>query len=187
MTLNATGTISANSGVAGTNIALEFGWTPPFSLATKTPRGGVATSAFNLSAFYGKSNSTGTIVSPFITWNAIGSSTPGVNAIGSVVFNSNGTVTGANINGSAGSPNWITPTTTGIGAGYWVRFTVTTGTASINQAATWTNLASSLYIRKSSITGAQNCTFTIEVATDAAGAHIVLTSPGNIVGYDHAG
>lgn len=56
MALNASGTINANSGAAGTNIALEFGWTPPFNLATKTPRDTVPTSAFNLSAFRGKSN-----------------------------------------------------------------------------------------------------------------------------------
>lgn len=42
----------------GKSVATEFGWATPFSCASKTPRGGVATSGFNLSTFVGKSGMT---------------------------------------------------------------------------------------------------------------------------------
>lgn len=119
MTINATPPISANSGAAGTNIALEFGWTTPFSLATKTPRATVPTSGFNVSAFEGKSNLTVT-ASPTAVSGSAGNTTAGSNV--TVTTNAN-TITPV---GGSGSYTYAWTLVSGAaatlhGAYYWKR------------------------------------------------------------------
>ena len=124
MALNASGTLSANSGVAGTNIALEFGWTPPFSLATKTPRGTVPTSAFNLSAFRGTSN--GSTVAPvFAPASPVFFNVGGVGFNSScttrIIFNSDGTITRQGNVITSGHSSYLTVPGAGFGADYEIR------------------------------------------------------------------
>jgi hypothetical protein len=130
----------------------------------------------------------GGIVSPFLSYIAIGDAAPGTNSRGSLTFTSSGTVQYVGYVGSTivGSPNWYLPTTTGIGSSYWIRFTPTTGTATANSAATWAPLSSTQAISKGPTTSVGGtCTFTVEIATDSLGSNIVLTSTDNVVGYQH--
>ena len=124
----------------------------------------------------------------FTAWGVFGDSTPGVSASAGLTFNSDGTVSyaaTANDLSTPGSTSWYSPTVTGIGANYWVRFTATSGTFTTNGASTFTSLASAVSVTKSASAGAASVTFTIEVASDSGGSTIVLTSTSNQLQYTH--
>lgn len=79
--------------------------------------------------------------------------------------------------------NWASPTTTGIGSSYWVRFTrtSTSGTNGGSLASTgWLSLAStqSAYSYKTSYPslGAYTATYTIELSTSSSGSPVVATA-----------
>lgn len=83
----------------------------------------------------------------------------------------------ANI-GSAPSAmdNWYVPNVAGIGNVHWVRATVTAGTLSTGTAGSWLQLNSNrTWTRAQTVIGSSSVTFTLELATDAAGANIVDT------------
>jgi hypothetical protein len=127
--------------------------------------------------------------SPFNVYDVWADSFPGDNAVATISFLSDGTITTSMLDSDGGSTigssNWGQPTTTGIGANYWIRLTATSGTFTTNGASGWTNLASTVSATKSAFSGTASVTFTIEIATDAAGANIVLTSTGNTLRYSH--
>lgn len=129
------------------------------------------------------------VVSNFVQWDIFASNTAGNLATASFTLNPDGSVTGlatpTDAGGTPGSSAWHSPVVGGVGANYWCRFTPTVGTATTNDAVGWTQLNAARSITKGATAGAAGCTFTIEIATDAAGANIVLTRAGNQVRYTH--
>lgn len=128
------------------------------------------------------------IVRSISAWDVVGDDVPGNSAIATFSVNSDGSISGLgalnNLTTSGGNA-WYRPNIVGIGSNYWVRFTPTAGTLSTNGAATFTQLNANRSVTKQGSTGAASCTFTIEIATDAAGTNIVLTSTGHVVRYTH--
>lgn len=128
------------------------------------------------------------VVTPFTAWDVWGDNTPGNLATATFGLLADGTVSGLgaiNDNTSPGSSNWYSPTSTGVGSSYWVRYTATSGTLSSNDASTWTQLNATRSVTKSASSGSASCTFTIEIAADSGGSVILLTSTGNVVRYTH--
>jgi hypothetical protein len=84
------------------------------------------------------------------------------------------------------SGNWGSPTTSGAGSNYWVRFTRTSytpiGDPEYSTATTgWLNLGSNQVIQVYTYfdnIDASSGTYTIQIATDGAGANIVATRTG---------
>lgn len=129
------------------------------------------------------------VTNPFAAYDVWADSAPGFAATATFTLNTDGTVTASFVDGDGGSTigsaSWFTPTTAGIGSSYWVRYTVTSGTATTNGASSFTQLNAARSITKSASAGTASCTFTIEIATDSGGTNIVLTSTGNVVRYTH--
>jgi len=76
------------------------------------------------------------------------------------------------------APNWLTPVEAGVGAGYWARLTVTSGTApsSGSGAGAWVSLAATVYWEWArSTVGSTTAVVKLEIATDAAGATVVAS------------
>ena len=90
-------------------------------------------------------------------------------------------------NGSPFNPaDWFSVITPGIGASYWVRFTVTSGfTPSGSTINTWISIATSpswYLLSGSSPSGSLRiCEFTVEFATDSSGTNIVATHTNNLL------
>lgn len=90
-------------------------------------------------------------------------------------------VSGIDQDGGAGSTSgggWYSPTTAGIGSGYWVRMTLLSGTAPGTSPGlgTWLQLSSDRqwgWSRASN--GSTTATVKIEIATDSGGTNIVAT------------
>jgi hypothetical protein len=84
------------------------------------------------------------------------------------------------------SGNWGSPTTSGAGSNYWVRFTRTgytpIGDPEFSTATTgWLNLGSNQVIQVYTYfdnIDASSGTYTIQIATDSGGANIVATATG---------
>lgn len=112
-----------------------------------------------------------------------GDAYPGNTAYAELIFNSNGTIQYGTSNsgmGSAGS--WATPTTTGIGSSYWVRFTQT-ATSGAGQTeygsarGVWNQISSTLYFGVSrTANGGGYRTYTVQIASDSGGSNIVATA-----------
>jgi hypothetical protein len=103
----------------------------------------------------------------------------------SVTLNTDGTLTwGHNSNGAwsgldASFANWVSPTLTGAGDNYWVRGTVTSGSPGMTSgtSGSWLALSSAQSWTFSRSTLGQTLgVYTLEVASDAAGANIVSTN-----------
>lgn len=91
-----------------------------------------------------------------------------------LTFDSDGDGTMAGI--SSDSFNWFQPTTAGIGAGYWIRLTVNSGTSPTggSPTATWLQLnsARSWSLTRTTI-GTSSGNYTLQIASDSGGANIV--------------
>lgn len=101
-------------------------------------------------------------------------------AIATMTFNSNGTITLSG-NLSAGGSNWRDPTQTGVGSSFWIRATKTAGTTHNIGATldTWHSASGAVAFGWSqTTTGTKSATYTIEIATDSAGTNIVATKTG---------
>jgi hypothetical protein len=120
----------------------------------------------------------------FTAWNVSSSNADGNSAYAEININSNGTVTGTG-DSVSGSGNWGSPTTTGIGASYYVKMTPTSGTFDSNQASAWISLSSNRTAYLLNDFGSYSCTFTIQIATDAIGSNVVFTSTGNVLSLSH--
>jgi len=183
-------------------IQTEFGGSNPVSLSeyyrggayvgsgTSSGYGTIPTSgAITVGVFRGTQKATAAFSPNVLIHVAAGNfnASGAVNA--SVVFNSNGTVTlsATPITDDASGPtNWASPTTTGIGSSYWIRATATSGTLTTGTSGAWVSLASNVTFAKStSGTGTSTVTFTIDIASDAAGSNIVFTKAGNTLQYIH--
>ncbi|MFZ5544409.1 MAG: hypothetical protein ACOZJZ_12685 [Pseudomonadota bacterium] len=119
------------------------------------------------------------LVLPDVVYGALSSS--GVSVW--VNFYSDGTVQGfVHNNVVVWTRNWFAPTEAGIGAGYWLRATKISGSASVptgDTLDTWLQLSG---VRGWTVTApsggsiqTRDCTLQIQVATDSAGANIVAS------------
>ncbi len=115
-------------------------------------------------------------VNPLGIANMTSTDTVGTSVV--LTVNTNGTLTMYNTGLDATvTYNYYTPTTTGEGAGFWVRYTVlsvspTSGSPTgswlqCNNIRSWTVSRSAL--------GITTCTFQLDFATDSAGINIVAT------------
>jgi hypothetical protein len=121
----------------GKSVATEFGWATPFSCASNTPRGGVATSGFNLSVFVGK---TGAFVPVTNTYDT------GTSAVETVPAGATNVVITMWGGGGGGSRDSTANAATGGASGGYVQrsqatsggstFTYTVGAAGIGKTTT---------------------------------------------------
>lgn len=110
---------------------------------------------------------------------------PGNTAFAELIFNSNGTIqAGTSNDGTQSAGNWATPTTTGVGSSYWVRFTETASsgagqTVYGSARGVWHQISSTLYFGVSrTANGGGYRTYTVQIATDSGGSNIVATKTG---------
>ena len=102
-------------------------------------------------------------------------------ATAGIYFNSNGSAS-ASGNFSPTAPNWYAPTTTGIGASYWIRATRVSGATPGGTLNQWLSLTSTRsWTLQQSSTGTKQCTLTFAISTDSAGTNIVATYTGNTI------
>jgi hypothetical protein len=96
-------------------------------------------------------------------------------------FNTNGTWNFYGFAGGDESGNWATPTTTGIGSSYWIRFTRTFFSGGFGNSATnttgWQQLSTAriITVTTGGIVGSQG-DYTVQIATDSGGSNIVATA-----------
>lgn len=113
-----------------------------------------------------------------------GQSTPGVSAVGQVVFRANGNIDylGVNTNLSVpGSPQWAQQTGSGVGNGIWIRATISSGLEfeGLWKSGIWYELSADVqYARFDSGTGNSTTTYSIDFARDSAGINIISTTSG---------
>lgn len=128
-------------------------------------------------------------VSPFTAYDVWSDNTSGGEAVSIISFVSDGTISAtpfpADAGSTIGSSNWGAPTTTGIGASYWITLSATSGTFTTNDASACTSLASAVGATKSGATGSASVTFTINIYTDSGCTNLFLTSTGNLLRYQH--
>lgn len=92
--------------------------------------------------------------------------------------------------GSGGTTNWYSPTTVGVGAGYWVNLTRSGGTAGVNYTAAqgvWTNISSGgLAIGITNHFNNLNVSGTYQLSTSASGSPVVGSGTYNLTGDGNA-
>ena len=210
MALVSTGEISmggnATSGSLNRSINIELGRTASTTISLNETASrtlaGIPTngSTISLASFYGKSNFTVAYNSLYISNGAIYDDLYTTGSTGSVGlrWNANGTMDYFSFDfGYQSNGYWGSPTTTGIGSNYWIRFTRTatnsfgTPTAATNSTAStgWLQLSSAREIGISRTPGQHDfsATYTIEIASDSGGSTILTTLTGiTIVLYDDA-
>jgi hypothetical protein len=107
-----------------------------------------------------------------------------------LILLSNGTWETTDDTGVIDTGNWGSPTASGAGAAYWVKFTRTSftpiGGGSQSTATTaWLNLSVYQFIAATCNFGDLNGatgTYTIEIATDSAGSNVIATRTGIQIG-----
>jgi|GEM_PF-6890081 len=109
----------------------------------------------------------------------LGDSHTGPAAVSFLMY-ADGTMAATGANSALDAPTWLTPVEAGVGAGYWVRLTVTSGaTPSGSSAGTWISLAATLsWSWTRSTVGSTTAVVTLEIASDAAGATVVASRSG---------
>ena len=117
--------------------------------------------------------------------SVFGTAYPGNTAYAELIFNSNGTIQqGTSDYGIQSVGNWATPTTTGIGSSYWVRFTETSSsgagqTVYGSARGAWHQISSTLYFGVSrTANGGGYRTYTVEISSNSGGSAIVATKTG---------
>lgn len=151
-----------NKAGSGTTISMSDGW-------------GKASRAFSISSLAG----------------VYGTAYPGDFATAELMFLSDGTITYSTSDaGTATLTNWTTPTTAGIGSGYWVRFTQTGsfGTGGFGGATqygyskgAWHQISNNPYFGVSrTANGMGGFYYDIAVASDSGGSNIVASTSGAV-------
>lgn len=92
-----------------------------------------------------------------------------------ITYSTNGAVSITDDFSSSGS--WRSPNETGIGSGFWIRWTNTSGTLSSGTAGSWLALSSSrsFGVLFTGTNGTKTCTGTVEIATDSGGSNVVAS------------
>ena len=97
-------------------------------------------------------------------------------ATATTALQTDGSVTHATSSQPGTFLNWYLPNTGGIGSSFWVRATIISGTFTSGTAGSWLQLnAARTWTRNQLVVGAASVQFTLELASDAAGANIVAT------------
>jgi hypothetical protein len=152
------------------------------ALRTLAGVGGSGTT-WSMNSLYGKSAVTISLSS--VTSNEPFDATPfagGEPSTAELNFASNGTWSATLEASASKSGNWATPTTTSIGAGYWIRFTRTFFSGGAGNSATgstgWLqlNTTQGIFVSRTSGFGVTTADFTIEISTNSSGTNIVATA-----------
>ena len=147
--------------------------------------GTFSTGAISFNDFYNKGPSPAITISLASLLGVFGTAYPGNTAYAEYIFNSNGTIQqGTSDSGIQSVGNWATPTTTGIGSSYWIRFTQT-GSSGAGQTeygsprGVWVQMSSVLYFGVSrTANGGGYIQYTVQIASDSGGSNIVATKTG---------
>jgi hypothetical protein len=190
MTMPSSGALNMGDTSSPVSVNFELGRASPYrqtvSMNDSVVRSlagvsGTSGSTWSMNSLYGKSAITISLAS----LTAIYGDTPypGL-AFAYYLFNSNGVITywtNSVNNGAVG--NWASPTTTGIGSSYWIRFTQTssfgTSTETGSARGSWISLsiAPDFGVEVSG-PGYGSRTYTVEIASDSSGSTIVATKTG---------
>ena len=188
MPLAASGQMSIGGSTATRSINLELsraaGATSSLGETALRTLAGVSSGAISISNFYGKANFTVSLAGLF---GADGTVYPPGTAYAGIIFNSNATLSVENSNsGVQSAGNWGTPTTTGIGSSYWVKFTQTSnygigglggGSEYGSPKGTWIQISSNpTFGVQRSTNGLSGATYTVQIASDSGGSNIVATA-----------
>lgn len=177
LTLRASRTTSTASGggigmVTGTKTTA--GATGTTSVTTQSSKGAFVTIAIKPSSGY---DSTTRAVGSFGSVSNSQSYASGLDAVSSITFNTNGTISVAGNQSLAEGLKWVNNPTTGIGNSYWIRATTVSGSGT-GTMGTW--LALSTARTWSEITpaggGINNWFIKFEFSTDSGGTNIVATT-----------
>jgi hypothetical protein len=143
------------------------------------------TGAISFSDFYNKGPSPAITISLASLTGVFGTAYPGGTAFAESIWNPNGTLQqGTSDGGTQSAGNWASPTTSGIGSGYWVRFTETASsgagqTVYGSARGVWHQLSSAHTFGVSrTANGGGYRTYTVQIATDSGGSNIVATKTG---------
>ncbi len=181
-------TIPANSiSLSQVNVELGLSANATISMNDAAVRTlfGVGGSGTQISMSQGSGKSSVTISLSSVTSNEpfeANALAPGEPAMCSLYFNSDGTWdadldANGNVNG-----NWATPTTTGIGSSYWIRFTRTFFSGGFGNSATgstgWLQLTSGqgIEVYNSGTDSSVSADYTIEISTNSSGTNIIATA-----------
>jgi hypothetical protein len=104
----------------------------------------------------------------------------GGGATAGIYLNNDGTVTLTATNNGNSSSSWGTPSIAGIGAGYWVRFTLVSGnTPSVGGGlGNWIQISSGgsyATINRTAV-GTSQANMRLDIATDSSGSNVIDTS-----------
>lgn len=107
---------------------------------------------------------------------------PFISASASVTFGSAGTITFTG-NQSSAATAWITPTGAGVGADYWVRFTLSSGSpwdAGLTSGALNSLASSRALVWSASASTSKTAVVSVQIYSDAAGAQLVTSGTLNV-------
>ena len=190
MTMPSSGPLNMGGTTSPQSVANELGLglTTTISMnqaAVRTLAGvGGSGTQWSMSSLYGKSAITVSLasISSQGTFTAE-SYTVGEPATAEIAFNTNGTWYFYGEAAGDLSGNWATPTTAGVGTGYWIQWTRTYFSGGFGSSATptsgWQQLNDVRFISVGN-TGAitqVSAQYTINIATDSAGANVIATAP----------
>jgi hypothetical protein len=187
MPLAADGVMSIGGSTSTRSINLELGRaagaTSSLGETALRTLAGVSSGAISISNFYGKSNITVSLSS--VTSNEpfeAQALAPGESVFVTLDFNSDGTWDATLEAFGSVDGNWATPTTTGIGSSYWIRFTRTFFSGGFGNSATgstgWLQLTSGqgLQVYNSGTDSIVTADYTIEISTNSSGTNIIATA-----------
>jgi hypothetical protein len=98
-----------------------------------------------------------------------------------IIIVSDGSITVAGNGSSCVPPRWYYPITAGVGASYWCKLTVNSGTAPDGGVNTVFALSSSrMYQWTQTVVGTKSCNATISICTDAGGTQVASSFSFNV-------
>lgn len=192
MTMPSSGALNMGDTSSPVSVNFELGRASPYrqtvSMNDSVVRSlagvsGTSGSTWSMNSLYGKSAVTVSLSS--VTSNEPFDATPfavGDPSSATLSFLSDGTWSATLEASASKSGNWATPTTTGVGSGYWIRFTRTFFSGGAGNSATastgWLqlNTTQSIDVTRTSGFGVTTADYTIEIATDSGGSNIVATA-----------